>query len=85
MGINFAEKWSWTDLEAQLNDSLLIKLKEIEGLISIEDANFLCNQFTKLEKPEDIKKMSDFQSEQISLGAWVPGLLPDQFISEESP
>ena len=83
MGINFSEKWSWRDLEDHLNDSMIDKLKEIKSIISIEDANFLCIQFTKLEKPEDIKKLSNFQNEQVTLGAWVPGLLPDQFISEK--
>ena len=83
MGINFSEKWSWRDLEDNLSVTKLEKLEEIKSIISIDDANFLCNQFTHLEKPEDIKKLSLFQNEQVTLGAWVPGLLPDQFISEK--
>ncbi len=44
MGINFSEKWSWRDLEDNLNDDMLDKIKEIKSIISIDDANFLCNQ-----------------------------------------
>ena len=51
----FSERWSWVDLETHLSGNLLDKLEEIKNLISIEDANYVCNLIMKLEKPEDIR------------------------------
>ncbi len=84
MTFDFSKDWTWNDLRAYIdNESLLTKIKKVEETISHQEAQFICTQLHLLEDPEDLQQLAEYQELQKEKGAWVEGLLPDQFLDEE--
>ena len=74
---------TWNNLYDSVDsDEESKKIDKLKSLLEIKDIKFLLTQFSRLEKPENIQRLTTYQKKQQKLGAWVKGILPDQFVDK---
>lgn len=82
--MSIKDNYSWKDLIKIADDKKTIKnIMRLKSIIAISDFRFLFNLISKFNVPNDIKALEEYQEKQHDLGAWVPGIYPDQFLDEE--
>jgi len=82
---NFNDNWEWNQLLQKTNNpETLSNIKELKAYLSIDEGRFLLLQLSKLNKPEDIKKLNVIEKQQSKRGGGFYGIVPDYFSNIDS-
>ena len=85
-GFDFSEEWDWGTLYARVSETdELDALLALRKAISLEEAQFLLTQISRLDDPNGIKGLADYQRLQEEWGGGFYGMLPDPLVGKELP
>lgn len=81
--MNLTNSFEWKELFALAkNKEDIENIKELKETIVINEVEFLFKIISEFKNPGEIKVIEEYQDKQHKLGAWVPGIFPDQFLNE---
>lgn len=85
-GFDFSEEWDWEMLQTRVAETDgLDDLATLRGLASLDDARFLFMQLTRLDEPDEIRRLADYQRLQEEWGGSFHGMLPEPLGRRELP